>query len=75
MIMKSEEKKDWGFGEVWNAALVSGESRPLTKRDNMWASELGKAPIDIWLRMNAVEPSNPPNPRSRRKFEAGNVFE
>ena len=44
-------------------------------RDNVWASELGKSPLDVWLKMRATPQTNPPNARSLRKFEAGNVFE
>ena len=43
--------------------------------DKVGASELGKAPIDLWLKMRATPLTNPPNSRSLRKFEAGNVFE
>lgn len=67
--------KDWSMAGVWNAALMRQDSRPARARDNLWASELGKAPVDIFLRLKGVEPSNPPNARSMRKFEAGNVFE
>lgn len=70
--MKAE---NWTFSEAWNAALLDTEKRPAKARDNLWASELGKAPIDLYLKMTGVEPTNPPNARSLRKFEAGNVFE
>jgi len=69
------ENKTWGLAEIWNNSLLDKEERELTKRDNLWASELGKAPIDLWLKMRGVKPTNPPNARSLRKFEAGNVFE
>jgi len=70
-----KEVKDWSFVGVWNASLLNAETRTVVPRDYLWASELGKAPIDIYLRMSGVEATNPPNPRSLRKFEAGNVFE
>jgi len=70
-----ENKNLWGFSEVWNASLIEKKERELRQRDNLWASELGKAPIDLWLKMKATKPTNPPNARSLRKFEAGNVFE
>jgi hypothetical protein len=41
----------------------------------MFATELGKAPVDVWLAMKGTKPTNPPNGRSRRKFEAGNMWE
>ena len=65
----------WGFAEVWTASLLEIEQRPMKARDNLWASELGKAPIDLYLKLKGTEPTNPPNARSLRKFEAGNVFE
>jgi len=73
--MNKLDQKMWGFAPIWNAGLSDISQRPMKVRDNIWASELGKAPIDLWLKMRAIEPTNPPNPRSMRKFEAGNVFE
>ena len=70
-----EDQDKWGLALTWNAALLEKEERPLKLRNNLWASELGKSPIDIWLKMRATPVSNPPNARSLRKFEAGNVFE
>lgn len=67
--------KNWTFAEVWNKGLENKEEREPEPRDYIWASELGKAPVDVYLRMKGVKPTNPPNARSRRKFEAGNVFE
>lgn len=67
--------KNWGFAEVWNKGLDNNEEKAVEPRDYLWASELGKAPIDVFLRLKGTKPSNPPNKRSRRKFEAGNVFE
>lgn len=66
---------NWGLQKIWNDSVVQRENRELTKRENLWASEIGKAPVDIWLKMNAVEPTNPFNARSLRKFEAGNFWE
>lgn len=68
-------EKNWGFAQVWNKSLEEREEREMKKRDNLWASELGKAPIDLWLKLRATPLTNPPNARSLRKFEAGNVFE
>lgn len=51
------------------------EERELKVRDNLWASELGKAPIDVVLKLRGEKPTNPPNARSLRKFEAGNIWE
>jgi len=66
---------DWRLAEIWNKALEVNEQRPVKSRDNLWASELGKSPIDLFLKLKGTEPTNPPNARSLRKFEAGNVFE
>jgi len=66
----------WEFGKIWNDSLELGKPhRPLKKRDRIWAGEIGGSYIDRFLKMNAVEPTNPPNPRSQRKFEAGNMME
>lgn len=73
--MEDTKKQEWGFAMAWNKALEQVEERPLTKRAHMWASELGKSPVDIWLKLNGTPLTNPPNARSLRKFEAGNVFE
>lgn len=59
---------------MWNAATIP-EEREIEPRANMWASELGKGVADVVLKMRGVKPTNPPNDRSRRKFEAGNIFE
>jgi len=65
----------WSFYQIWNASLEDRKNRELRARDNMWAGELGGAYIDRFLKMKAVKPSNPINPRSLRKFEAGNIWE
>lgn len=75
MEKEIQNSKNWGFSKVWNESLLNNNQRELSVRDRLWASELGKAPIDIWLKMRAIKPTNPPNNRSLRKFEAGNVFE
>ncbi len=73
--MENNKLKEWGFAMAWNKALEQVEERPLKERDHLWASELGKAPVDLWLKLRATPLTNPPNARSLRKFEAGNVFE
>lgn len=65
----------WTFSQVWNKSLEEREERPMRARDNLWASELGKSPVDIFLKLKGEALTNPPNARSMRKFEAGNVFE
>ena len=61
--------------EIWNKTLETRKERYMSKRDHLWASELGKAPVDVWLKLNAVKPTNPPDARALRKFEAGNLIE
>ena len=66
----------WGFAQIWNESLEEGNGRkPPQPRQKIWASEPGGSYIDRYLKMTGVEPSNPPNPRSLRKFEAGNIWE
>lgn len=71
----SSAEKEWGIAGVWNASLQNKVVRPVEPRDHLWASELGKAPVDVFYHLNGTTPTNPPNARSMRKFEAGNVFE
>lgn len=67
---------NWTFGSVWNQSLESSKKdRPLDPREHIWASEIGGSMIDRYLKMKGTPPTNPPNPRSRRKFEAGNIWE
>jgi len=65
----------WSFGSVWNESLEQREERPLKPRDYIYASELGGSYIDRFLKMKGEPASNPPNARSLRKFEAGNMME
>lgn len=65
----------WGVAKIWNESLEQMKFRELETREHLWASELGKSPVDLFLKLKGTEPSNPPNARSRRKFEAGNIFE
>ena len=65
----------WSFSQIWNQSLENREERTLSPREKIWASELGGSFIDRYLKMRADPPTNPPNPRSLRKFEAGNMME
>jgi len=65
----------WNFSYVWNKALENATQREYEPRERIWATELGKAPVDVYLLMKGEKPTNPPNARSLRKFEAGNMFE
>ena len=65
----------WDFASLFNEAIRSLPERAMTKRDYMWASELGKDYTSRYLRMHAHPMSNPINDRSRRKFVMGHVTE
>lgn len=66
---------NWSFFGVWNESALNREERKLSPRTNIWASELGGSLLDRYLKMTGVEPSNPFDARSLRKFEAGNIWE
>ena len=65
----------WSISKIWNEQIDQGEERPVKPREKMWASELGKSDLDIYLKLIGTEVSNPFDSRARRKFEAGNLFE
>lgn len=65
----------WDFASLWNEAIRSLPERPLQKRSHIWASELGGAYIDRYLKMHGHPYSNPVNFRSKRKFVAGHIWE
>jgi hypothetical protein len=65
----------WSFGSVWNDALELSKSYEPRPRENIWAGEVGSSYIDRFLKMRGTIPTNPPNARSKRKFEAGNMLE
>lgn len=69
------EPMSFTFAQLWNQSLEKPKDRPTEPRSHIWASELGGPLIDRYLKMKGVQPTNPPNPRSRRKFEAGNIWE
>jgi hypothetical protein len=66
---------DWSTVVEWNASMERREERETVPRDYLWASELSKAPIDVFLRMRGIKETNPPNGRSKRKFEVGIYME
>jgi len=65
----------WTFSEIWNKSVEQREVREIKPREKIWASELGKSDLDIYLKMIGEAPSNDFDDRSIRKFEAGNLFE
>jgi len=70
-----EKELTWSFAQIWNRSLENCPKRKYEPRERIWASEMGGAYIDRYLKMKGVEPTNPPNARSLRKFEAGNIWE
>lgn len=66
---------DWSFSQIWNDSLLSMPERPLVARDYIYASELGGSMIDRYYKMLGTKYTNPPNKRSLRKFQAGNIWE
>lgn len=73
--MENNNSSVWTLARIWNEALDSKLERVAEPRDRMWASELSKSDLDIFLKIKGVEPSNAPNARAKRKFEAGNIWE
>ena len=47
------EAKDWSFSSTWNDGLIPVERKP-EPRDYIWASELGGAMIDRYLKRSIV---------------------
>ncbi|MCR4307090.1 MAG: hypothetical protein NUV80_00860 [Candidatus Berkelbacteria bacterium] len=74
-ILEQKKEGTWGVSQVWNESLLEREERPVAPRDRIWASELGKSKVDIYLKLKGEKQTNPPNARSLRKFEAGNIWE
>lgn len=66
--------QSWSFTNLWNDSVISN-NRDFKERDYCWASEIGQPLIDRWLKMKGIRATNPPNMRSLRKFEAGNLVE
>src|SRR3990167_9806570 len=73
--MKIDLPKNWTFTDIWNKSILDRKERPTIARNRLWASELGKSHLDIYLKMQGEITTNPPNARSLRKFEAGNIWE
>lgn len=60
--------------EIWNATIEKSD-RELVPRNYAYASEIGGAMIDRYLKMTGVAYTNPPNSRAMRKFMAGDIWE
>ena len=70
----TQRELSWSFFKICNEAAERPE-RESHPRDYLWATDLGRAPVDVFLSMRGEKPTNPPNARSMRKFHAGNVWE
>lgn len=66
---------NWSLSQAWNVGLDNVPRRELEARDYCWASELGGSYYDRYWKMKGRQPTTPPNLRTRRKFEAGNLIE
>lgn len=75
MIGIKDREATWTVAELWNTILDRVDEYPPTPRNYLWASELGLSDIDIYLRLNGVEPSNKSDSRAKRKFDAGIQWE
>ena len=65
----------YSLSSIWNKSLELAPTRAVEPRQHIYASELGGSFVDRYLKMTGVDPTNPPNARSLRKFEAGNIME
>lgn len=65
----------WSFFQIWNSSLEKNKDREVVPRDYIYASEVGGAFLDRFYKMKGIKATNPPNMRSLRKFEAGNIWE
>ena len=67
--------KSWSIFSIWNQSLLTKPEREIKPRSYLFASEVGKAPSEIFLKLKGVPPSNPFNDRAKRKMESGNLFQ
>src|ERR1039458_2049931 len=67
--------KDWNLTSIWNQSFDVIEEREIVARDYCYASELGGSFYDRYYKMQGRIPTTPPNLRSRRKFQGGNLTE
>lgn len=66
---------DWTLMKVWNESLGKKEDRVPEPRERLFASELGRSDIDLILKLRGEKPSNEPDDRAYRKFNAGDLYE
>lgn len=66
---------DWTLMKVWNESLGKKEERKAEPRERLYASELGRSDIDLFLKLKGEQPTNEPDDRAYRKFNAGDLYE
>jgi hypothetical protein len=66
---------EWDFSNLFNESLRCMPTKPMVRRDYLWASELQGDFYSRYLKMWCHPMSNPPNERSQRKFCMGHIIE
>lgn len=69
------QKYQWTLQDIWNESIDQKEDRKIEPRNYLYASEVGGSIVDTYLKLQGMQPTNPYDIRSRRKFEAGNFWE
>lgn len=66
----------WSFYQAWNSGLELARGvREAKPRDVLWASDLGKSYVDVYLSLKGEKPSNDFSFTTLRKFDAGIIWE
>jgi len=65
----------WSLSSIWNQVRDIDHTREYEPRDYIWASELSGSYYDRYWKMHGRTPTTPPNLRSQRKFDSGNLTE
>ena len=65
----------WNLSSIWNDLRDKDRTRPYEPRNYIWASELGGSYYDRYWKMHGRDAVTPPNLRSQRKFDSGNLIE
>lgn len=73
--MRRQQPTAWHLSEIWNATRDIDRTRSYEPRDYIWASELGGSFYDRYWKMHGRDATTPPNLRSQRKFDSGNLIE
>lgn len=67
--------EDWTLESLWNESLDAAPEWTYEARKRLWASELYKSDVDLFLLLNGTQPTNPPDYRAKRKMETGKMVE